>query len=144
MSFYARSHLGQKNFRLLHYTSFLVFVMVTVHGLYSGTDSLPLWWLYALSLVSVVVLTGMRILNTRPGKKTGGSSDASPRAAGGKLQPATGQSRPAKARCVIQRWEHTALEDGEREPTLMKSVVQDYTQSGGAYGDASTLSSNLT
>ena len=36
LSFYARSRLGQKNFRLLHYTSFAVFLMVTVHGAAGG------------------------------------------------------------------------------------------------------------
>ena len=39
LSFYARNHLGQKNFRLLHYVSYAVFLMVTVHGVLAGTDS---------------------------------------------------------------------------------------------------------
>lgn len=68
LSFYARSHLGQKNFRLLHYVSFAVFVMVTAHSLFAGTDSVPLWWLYSLSAVAVVLLTAMRIVSTRRAK----------------------------------------------------------------------------
>ena len=60
LSFYARNHLGQKNFRLLHYVSYAVFLMVTVHGVLAGTDSGALWWLYAVSLVVVVVMTVMR------------------------------------------------------------------------------------
>lgn len=65
LSFYARNHLGQKNFRLLHYASYAVFLMVTVHGVLAGTDSGPLWWLYAVSLVSVGVMTVMRINGSR-------------------------------------------------------------------------------
>ena len=65
LSFYPRSRLGQKNFRLLHYTSFAVFLMVTVHGVLAGTDSTPLWWLYSLSLTAVVVMTVMRIAGSR-------------------------------------------------------------------------------
>ena len=47
LSFYARMHLGQKNFRLLHYGSFGVFILVTAHSLFSGSDTGVLWWLYA-------------------------------------------------------------------------------------------------
>ena len=65
LSFYARPHLSQKNFRLLHYTSFGAFALVTLHGIFAGTDSAPLWWLYAGSLLSVLLLTAMRIVNTR-------------------------------------------------------------------------------
>jgi len=61
LSFYARSHLGQRSFRLLHYTSFGVFLMVTLHGLLAGSDSGILVWLYGVSLIAVVGLTGMRI-----------------------------------------------------------------------------------
>ncbi len=49
LSFYARSHLGQRTFRLLHYGSFAVFLMVTAHGILAGTDTGRLWWLYAVS-----------------------------------------------------------------------------------------------
>ncbi len=65
VSFYARPHLSQKNFRLLHYASFGAFALVTLHGIFGGTDSAALWWLYAASLLSVLLLTAMRIVNTR-------------------------------------------------------------------------------
>ncbi len=61
LSFYARNYLGQKNFRLLHYASYAVFLLVSVHGLLAGTDSGPLWWLYAVSLVAVAGMTVLRI-----------------------------------------------------------------------------------
>jgi DMSO/TMAO reductase YedYZ heme-binding membrane subunit len=65
LSFYARNHLGQKNFRLLHYVSYAVFLMVTVHGVLAGTDIGALWWLYAVSLIVVAVMTVMRITGSR-------------------------------------------------------------------------------
>jgi len=65
LSFYARTHLGQKNFRSLHYASFLVFLLVTAHSLLAGTDSPALWWLYVSSLAAVGLLTVARIVHTR-------------------------------------------------------------------------------
>ena len=65
LSFYARNHLGQKNFRLLHYVSYAVFLMVTVHGVLGGTDTGALWWLYAVSLVVVAVMTVLRVRGSR-------------------------------------------------------------------------------
>lgn len=65
VSFYARRFIGQKNFRLLHYTSFLAFVLVTLHGVLAGTDSGPLWPLYAASLLAVTVLSALRVASTR-------------------------------------------------------------------------------
>lgn len=68
LSFYARSYLGQRNFRLFHYGSFGVFVLVTLHGIFAGTDSASLWWLYALSLALVTFLAVLRIISTRRDK----------------------------------------------------------------------------
>lgn len=65
LSFYARSQLGQRAFRLLHYVSFAVFAMVTAHGIYAGSDSGSLWWIYAASVVAVVGLTAARIVATQ-------------------------------------------------------------------------------
>ncbi|MCB9139983.1 MAG: hypothetical protein H6642_16700 [Caldilineaceae bacterium] len=90
LSFYARMHLGQKNFRLLHYGSYGVFILVTLHGLYSGTDTGSLWWLYAVSLAAVAILTAQRIMSARgahrPAAVSTGKASKSP------------HSRPAPAR----------------------------------------------
>jgi hypothetical protein len=61
LSFYARNHIGQRQFRLLHYGSFGIFVLVTLHGLLAGTDNGALWWLYPASLTAVLVLVVLRI-----------------------------------------------------------------------------------
>lgn len=70
LSFYARSHLGQRAFRLLHYVSFAVFAMVTAHGIYAGSDSGSLWWMYAASVAAVAGLTVARVAATRRASRT--------------------------------------------------------------------------
>ena len=65
VSFYLRRWIGQKSFRLLHYGSFGAFALVTLHGVLAGTDSGPLWPLYALSLILVLGLTALRVAGTR-------------------------------------------------------------------------------
>jgi len=65
VSFYLRRWIGQKSFRLLHYGSFGAFALVTLHGVLAGTDSGPLWPLYALSLILVLGLTALRVVGTR-------------------------------------------------------------------------------
>lgn len=65
VSFYMRRWIGQKSFRLLHYGSFGAFTLVTLHGVLAGTDSGPLWPLYALSLILVLGLTALRVAGAR-------------------------------------------------------------------------------
>lgn len=38
-SFYIRRFIGQKTWRLIHYTNFAIYAMGLLHGIYSGTDS---------------------------------------------------------------------------------------------------------
>ncbi len=40
---YARKHVGVKLWRTIHYASFPMFIMVTLHGLLAGTDSKSQW-----------------------------------------------------------------------------------------------------
>jgi len=62
-SFYVRRHIGQRAWRLLHYTTFLAFVGATVHGVMAGTDSPADWafWIYSSATVAVVFLLVYRI-----------------------------------------------------------------------------------
>ena len=52
-----------KKWRALHYTSFLAYILFLVHGITAGTDSREWWmiWMYSLSGVLVIGLTGLRI-----------------------------------------------------------------------------------
>lgn len=62
-SFYARKRIGQRAWRLLHYTTFLAFAGATAHGAMAGTDSPTPWafWIYVSATVSVVFLFAYRI-----------------------------------------------------------------------------------
>ena len=67
VSFSLRSRIGARNWRRLHWATYLVFVMGTIHGLAAGTDATQPWAraLYLGSVASVVFATAWRVL-TRP------------------------------------------------------------------------------
>lgn len=74
-SFYVRRFIGFKVWRLIHYASFIVYFLVTMHGLFSGTDaSTPgILGLYALTVLATYFLTIHRILVSvrRPRRQPG-------------------------------------------------------------------------
>lgn len=43
LSFYVRSHIGQKTWRSLHYVSFLTYFIALLHGIAAGSDSALPW-----------------------------------------------------------------------------------------------------
>ncbi len=58
-----RPHIGYRWWRKLHYASFGVFVLATLHGIGAGSDTAT-WWgvaIYALSVGSVVGLLAWRL-----------------------------------------------------------------------------------
>jgi hypothetical protein len=63
-SFHARKWLGQRNWRRLHYLTFLLYVLVTAHGLLAGSDRLRpgMQAMYMGSALMVLFLTNYRIL----------------------------------------------------------------------------------
>ncbi len=64
LSFRLRSRIGGRTWRLLHYASFTVFVLVLVHGVQAGTDARLPWVVayYAATASVVASLTALRIL----------------------------------------------------------------------------------
>lgn len=66
LSFYIRSAIGQKTWRVLHYLSFAMYLMGLIHGLFSGTDSSAHWaqWYYWISGGSVLFLFIYRMIAT--------------------------------------------------------------------------------
>lgn len=64
VSFYVRKHIGQRYWRLLHFTSFGVFAGATAHGIGAGTDSgHPLVFAFYLTAAGIVVgLTALRVV----------------------------------------------------------------------------------
>ena len=67
LSFYARRWIGKNTWRIIHFASFAVFVMVLIHGIFSGTDSPSDWthYFYWVTGASVLFFTVYRILATR-------------------------------------------------------------------------------
>lgn len=65
LTYYLRRLIGHRAWRSLHYGTFAVFVLVTLHGLLAGTDSGNPFVLamYAGATASVALLTVYRILN---------------------------------------------------------------------------------
>jgi len=72
LSFYIRSSIGQKTWRVLHYLSFAMYIMGLAHGLFSGTDSTTTWagWYYWISAGSLLFLLIYRIVNSIADKLT--------------------------------------------------------------------------
>jgi len=71
-SFYVRSRIGYKTWRTLHYMTFTVFVMATVHGLRAGTDSSAIWakGLYAVAVSAAALAVSYRLLRGAGPKPT--------------------------------------------------------------------------
>lgn len=63
-SFYFRKRLGYRTWRLLHYMSFVVYLMVTVHAVFSGTDSTTLMVVYLALGMAIYLLTMHRIFQS--------------------------------------------------------------------------------
>jgi methionine sulfoxide reductase heme-binding subunit len=70
LSFFLRKRIGVRNWRRLHYLTFLVFLLATIHGFTSGTDSTQPWAvdLYLGAVGAVAFATAWRAAGrpTRP------------------------------------------------------------------------------
>lgn len=66
-SFYLRSRIGHKTWRAIHFSSFLLYVVATLHGITAGSSSTQAWMqaLYLLSGGTVLLLLGYRIMQSR-------------------------------------------------------------------------------
>lgn len=78
-SFYVRSMIGRRAWRLLHYSTYLAFILALVHGIMSGTDvSLPfVQWMYVLTGQTLVLVTFHRIVMAQHRPKNPASKGAS-------------------------------------------------------------------
>jgi predicted ferric reductase len=63
LSFPLKKRLGHANWKRLHYLSYAAFVMVSLHGLFAGTDGSNLGFrlLLAIGVLLVVALTVLRV-----------------------------------------------------------------------------------
>lgn len=69
-SFYVKKRIGRRAWRIIHYASFLLFILIILHGLTAGTDASSLRYLYLVSFGSILFLTLYRILITHATKTT--------------------------------------------------------------------------
>lgn len=63
LSFPLKKRIGQMNWKRLHYTSYAAFGLVSIHGLFAGTDGAQLGFrlLVGGGVLLVVLLLGMRV-----------------------------------------------------------------------------------
>jgi len=63
-SFYVRSRIGYRTWRIVHFATFAVFVLAVVHGFMAGTDAKASWavLLYVFSVGAVAVMMTYRLL----------------------------------------------------------------------------------
>ena len=64
LSFYVRSHIGQKTWRSLHYVSFLAYLIALLHGITAGSDTSLTWvqQYYWISGATLLFLLSYRII----------------------------------------------------------------------------------
>jgi len=60
LSFYVRKRLGNRTWRLIHYLSFLTYVLALLHGIFAGTDTTVLaiqvfYWVTGASLLFLLI-----------------------------------------------------------------------------------------
>lgn len=99
-SFYFRKRLGYRTWRLLHYMSFVVYLMVTVHAVFAGTDSNTLLLVYLALGMGVYLLTMHRIFQsiktTAPARHPAPAQNTAARAVP-PARPAAVPARPVPA-----------------------------------------------
>lgn len=84
LSFYVRGIIGRRLWRLVHYLSFVVFLLAMLHGVMSGTDSELAWvsQTYWLSGSTLLFLTIYRLLSrafkSRPKRGRSSARTATP------------------------------------------------------------------
>ncbi|MGE5139479.1 MAG: ferric reductase-like transmembrane domain-containing protein [Rudaea sp.] len=64
VSFYFRKRIGYRTWRRLHYLSFVIYLMITLHGLFAGTDAAILSPVYLAFGVGTYFLTIYRIVQS--------------------------------------------------------------------------------
>jgi hypothetical protein len=63
-SFYFRKHMGYRTWRTLHYMSFVVYLLITVHAIMAGTDFQALMVVYLAFGLGTYLLTMHRIFQS--------------------------------------------------------------------------------
>ncbi len=79
LSFYVRPLLGRAGWRLIHFLSFVIFVLVLLHGVMSGSDSGTAWvqalyWLSGGSLLFLIIYRVLvSVIRPAPARRSAGT-----------------------------------------------------------------------
>lgn len=67
LSFPLKKYMGHRNWKYLHYTSYLCFGLVSIHGLFAGTDGQHLGFrlIVSIGVTLVLLLLGVRLGKTQ-------------------------------------------------------------------------------
>lgn len=70
ISYYLKKRIGYKTWRLIHYLGFLAYVVILIHGVFSGSDTNTIWAtsIYWITGGSTLFLSIYRILSRDPRK----------------------------------------------------------------------------
>ena len=96
ITFYIRSKITMKAFRVVHYLSFIAYIGAVVHSVFSGTDTpLPMAQLmYATTFLIIVFLTAYWLLTLRSAKKPAGAPARKPIGAPASAPASSQQRKP--------------------------------------------------
>jgi DMSO/TMAO reductase YedYZ heme-binding membrane subunit len=104
-SFYIRSIISRRVWRLFHYTTYLAFILAMMHGVMAGTDaSQPVvQWMYVLTGQTLLLVTLHRVLMARSGAEKAERAPKSSTPAAAAKQAAMARRRPADRDRETQR-----------------------------------------
>jgi predicted ferric reductase len=71
-SFYLRSVVSRRVWRVFHYAAYLAFILALVHGLFAGTDTAQpaIYWMYVVTGATLLFATIYRVLAARSSRKS--------------------------------------------------------------------------
>ena len=101
VSFYVRSIISRRAWRLFHYTTYLAFILALVHGVMAGTDAGQpvVQWMYVLTGQTLLLATLHRVLMAQSGgakaERVLPAASTTPAAAAAAKQAAASRRRPA-------------------------------------------------
>jgi predicted ferric reductase len=129
-SFYFRKRMGYRTWRTLHYTSFVVYLLITLHGVLAGTDSAALMGVYLALGAGIYLLTMHRIFQSIKSEDRRAET-AAIRAGAGRLETAATktpghQAAPARNAAAPARPVPSVQSGGARPagPSLAASPVR--------------------
>jgi sulfoxide reductase heme-binding subunit YedZ len=79
LSFYVQNRIGHHAWRVIHYASFALYALATLHGIFAGNSTGDLWMraIYATSLLLVLAAVAYRVVQRPASTPTAGARRSS-------------------------------------------------------------------